>query len=351
MNVNYLIVGQGLAGSLLVHELEKAGKLCLVVDDPLQAKASDVAAGVINPVVFRRLTKSWLIDDLFFRLLKTYAELEELFGIQFYYPLQIKKVLGEDETDFWQKKGLKNELQNYISFKPDEQPHEFIQSDFGMGTVTQSGRVDLKLLIESMQAHLIQKQMIRFEKFDFNALTLTDQQVNYKDIRADKIIFCEGHAASANPFFTQIHFRHTKGEVLRIKPEKYNADFILNKAIFLMPEGQQYYRLGATYSWDDLSLSSTAKAREELQDKLAKIFTDTYQLIDQQTGIRPTTHDRRPVMGLHPEYPAIGILNGLGSKGAMLGPYFARQLSDFLCGKLGQIHPEVSISRYFPKRN
>ena len=347
MNVDYLIIGQGLAGTLLAYELSLAGKSFFVIDNDQQQKSSDVAAGIVNPVVFRRLTKSWLIDDLFPHLLETYSALEKLLGVKLFYPLQIKKILAEGDAEFWQKMYTENKLQAYINKPIDYGKNAFINSDLGMGVVSQSGRVDLKRLIEKMKDYLLEKQNILFENFNFNQLFLDDGKVKYQTIEADKIIFCEGYAVSQNPYFKDIRFKHTKGEVLRVKTEKYNSQFILNKAIFLMPEDKQYYRLGATYDWNDLSTQTTRQARKELQKKLSQIFTGQYRVVEHQSGIRPTTHDRRPVIGLHPKHKQIGIFNGLGSKGTMIGPYFARQLTDYLCGKIPRLHPEVSIDRYF----
>jgi glycine/D-amino acid oxidase-like deaminating enzyme len=349
MKVDYLIIGQGLAGSLLIHELNKAGKSYFVFDNPDLKKASDVAAGIINPVVFRRMTKSWLIDELYSQLLKTYAELETFLEVKILYPLPIKKVLGEGDAALWMKKYIDNDLQDYIHSTIEYDHHQFINNNFGMGMVEKSARIDLKLLIEKIKALLVRQACIRFEKINHLDLELTNDQVRYHDILADKIIFCEGHAVSDNPYFQDIKFKHTKGEVLRIKTENFSANFILNKAIFLMPEGRQFYRLGATYDWDNLSLETTQQAKDELQEKLSKVFNDRYQILDQQAGIRPTTHDRRPVIGIHPKYNRMGIFNGLGSKGTMLGPYFAKQFCDYLCGKTDGLHPEVDLARYFQK--
>jgi glycine/D-amino acid oxidase-like deaminating enzyme len=41
-------------------------------------------------------------------------------------------------------------------------------------------------------------------------------------------------------------------------------------------------------------------------------------------GVRPTVKDRRPLVGTHAEYSAIHILNGLGTRGVMLGPSMAK---------------------------
>lgn len=346
MKVDYLIIGQGLAGSLLAHEFIVAGKSFFVIDNPQQPKASDVAAGLINPVVFRRMTKSWLIDDLYPQLIDTYSALEEFLGVKLFYPLQIKKILSKDEDNFWKKKYTENQLQAYLEPEPDHQKYPFIEPEFGIGTVCKSARVDLKLLVEKMKAYLIENHLLKLEKFDFNQLVLANDEINYQSITAQKIIFCEGHAVSENPFFKGLHFKHTKGEVLRIKTENYNSGFVLNKGFFLMPEGNQFYRLGATYDWEDLSLETTSVARAELQEKLSKVFSGRYQVVGHLVGIRPTAHDRRPVIGLHPKYKQVGIFNGLGAKGAMTGPWVARQLADFLSGKGQQIDAEISIARY-----
>lgn len=347
MKVDFLIVGLGLAGSLLIHELRQKKKSFLVLDNPNQQKASSVAAGLVNPVVFRRLTKSWLIDELFPQLEKTYSELEAYYGVKLFYPIPIKKILGEGEADFWNKKYTTNRLQNYLSISSKTETIDFVETDFGIGSVNKSGRVDLKLLIETIKNDLREKQLLRFEEMVYNDLLLGENQLSYHDIAAKKVIFCEGHAASQNPFFKTINFRHTKGEVLRINTANYNSNFILNKSMFLMPEGGRRFYLGATYDWDNLNHETTPLARQELEDKLQKVFRDRYTIIGQQAGIRPTTHDRRPVVGFHPVYQQIGIFNGLGSKGTMLGPYFAKQLADFLCDKDNTLHPEVSVMRYF----
>jgi len=349
MKVDYLIVGQGLAGSLLAYEMRRAGHSFLVIDNPNKPKASDVAAGVVNPVVFRRMTKSWLIDELYPHLLKTYTELEKFLNVKLFYPMPIKKVVGKGDSDFWKQKYTENELYPYITPNTEALNNSFVHAEFGAGTVATSGRVDLKLLVNKMKTHLANKGILREEEFDFAQLQRSEDGITYRTISAQKVIFCEGHSASKNPFFQDIRFKHTKGEVLRVQAESYNEHFILNKAIFLMPEGNQYYRLGATYDWHNLSTETTEEARIELQKKLEKIFTDKYHIVDHQAGIRPTTHDRRPVIGLHPGHQQIGIFNGLGSKGTMLGPYFARQFVNFLVGN-SQLDSEVDINRYFRHR-
>lgn len=58
----YIIVGQGLAGTLLAYQMHKNNIPFKIIVDPIQKSASEIAAGLINPLVFKRLTKvGWLI--------------------------------------------------------------------------------------------------------------------------------------------------------------------------------------------------------------------------------------------------------------------------------------------------
>jgi glycine/D-amino acid oxidase-like deaminating enzyme len=346
MRTDFIIVGQGLAGTLLSYELLKQGKTVAVIDSPDYQKASAVAAGLINPVVFRRLTKSWFIDELYPQLEQTYGELERLLGRPFYYPTKIRKVLGRGEGDFWKKKVVENDLANYLMPEPDDANYSGLNLEHGSGWVEKAGRVDLEALLNGYHAYLEQRGILRKINFDYDRMVLHPDRVVYSDLEADKIIFCEGYRVSQNPWFQQIRFRHTKGEVFNLETATYQADFILNKAFFLMPVGEKEFRMGATYDWHNLNEEPTTEALNELTGKLEQVFEGDYRLTRHRAGIRPTTHDRRPVLGFHPEYPRVGIFNGLGSKGCMLGPYFARQFAANLINKSSLIHPEVSLGRY-----
>ena len=122
---------------------------------------------------------------------------------------------------------------------------------------------------------------------------------------------------------------------------------VCGKGFYMMPVGEHRYKVGATYTWDELNWATTDSAREELLAKLGKIISASSEVLNQQVGIRPTMHDRKPVIGIHPDHPQIGIFNGLGSKSVLLGPYFARQFVDSMIRGSRYIHPEADIKRYF----
>ena len=145
-------------------------------------------------------------------------------------------------------------------------------------------------------------------------------------------------------------FKHSKGELLEVRIPDIDVNEILSHDVFLIPLGDDRYKVGATYGWDELSWETTPEAREELLAKLRTFVSAPIEVMDQKAGIRPTMHDRKPVVGLLPYYPQIGILNGLGSKGALPGTYFARQLAEYLAESSAIIHPEVNVDRFFLKR-
>ena len=122
---------------------------------------------------------------------------------------------------------------------------------------------------------------------------------------------------------------------------------IINQGTFVLPmDGKGKCRIGATYTWHDIDWQTTQDAKEFLEEKVKTYLKPTYQILEQQVGIRPSTKDRRPLVGLHPEYPQLAIFNGLGTKGVTLAPYFAEQFAKFL-ESVEELDPEVNIERVF----
>jgi glycine/D-amino acid oxidase-like deaminating enzyme len=71
----------------------------------------------------------------------------------------------------------------------------------------------------------------------------------------------------------------------------------------------------------------------------------TYEICDQLAGIRPTVVDRRPLVGKHPKYNNLFVLNGLGTRGVMNAPFSADNLTrSIVYGE--DIDKEIDISRF-----
>lgn len=344
-SVDFIIVGQGIAGSVLSLMLQKVGYKVVVIDDAPTSSASLIAAGIYNPIVFKRLVKSWRADELISFAEDFYNETERLFGSNFLEKKSIVKVFAEQqEVDFWEKKVLEKELINYLN-TPSIQLHQSLVSPFGTASVNKGGVLNVAKFIHCTREHLKKLEAFLQEQFDFDALFISEQKVSYKTISAKKIIFCEGHKVTQNPFFNWLPFKLAKGELLTIKASGLNLTDIVNKGVFILPISNDIYKVGATYEWDDLNEISTEMARLELTKKLDKVITAPYEIISQNVGIRPAVIDRRPILGFHPIENKVAIFNGMGTKGIMIAPLMADFFSTFIQdGKA--LDKEISIDRF-----
>lgn len=352
--VNYIIAGQGLAGTILAQTLLKQGKLVLIIDEQGLSSASKIAAGLYNPVVFKRLVKSWMADELISCMDEFYYEAEQLLNEKFYFKKQIVKLFAEEqEKVLWLKKCNEN-VGKYLS--------KTIQTNFLAGIIHNSptgdssevidaGNLDTRLFLDTFRTYFLLNNQLLDEKFEYDQLIINPHSVTYKNYTADKLIFCEGYKSIENPYFNWLPFKLTKGEIITVKiPFLFDNEIdknekVINKGVFILPLGNHIYKVGATYEWTDLTEQPTDKGKDYLIDRLQKIIKVPFEILDHKAGIRPTVIDRRPLIGLHPRHTAIAVFNGMGTKGVMLAPYFANQFFDFLENNL-PLNTEVDIARF-----
>lgn len=348
---NYIIVGQGIAGTVLAQTFLKHGKTVLIIDRTDLSNASKIAAGLYNPVVFKRLVKSWMVDELIPAMDEFYTEAEKLLTIKCYHKKQIVKLFAEEnEKTFWLQKA-NEEVGKYLSKTIDNEfLADSIYNTYGASEVIHAGNLDTALFLDAFRNYFKNKNCLLEEKFEYNQLIVSENSIEYKNTSADKIIFCEGYKASDNPYFSYLPFKLTKGEILTIKiPDgKVAFEKVINKGVFILPLGDNMYKVGATYEWTDLSEQITEKGKMELVDKLKKVLKVPFEIMEHKAGVRPTVNDRRPLIGLHPKHKSLCVFNGMGTKGVMLAPYFAKQFFDFLENGTA-LNEEVNVSRFYNK--
>ena len=344
--VDFIIVGQGLAGSVLALSLINEGFTVCVIDKTELSSCSKIAAGIWNPVVFKRLTKSWLADEIVPELIRFYEAVEKKLQISFVTKRHILKAFTEDqEKVFWRKKAeTDNEFLDkriYDNLKINE---NYTLKSYSK--VLNAGNIDVPLFLQATKNDIAKYQIFIDEQFDYEALSETTNGVNYKSVVASKIIFCEGHLISKNPYFNWIPLKPAKGETLTITCKDLFLDnSILNKGFFMLPLGNDTYKVGATYEWENLNDVPTEAKKMELITKLETVLATPYHIIKHEAGVRPSVIDRRPIVGQHPEIKNYFVFNGFGTKAVMLAPYFAKQLVNHL--KNGHsIMEEVSLSRF-----
>jgi glycine/D-amino acid oxidase-like deaminating enzyme len=345
MQVDVLIIGQGICGSFLSHELEKAGKSFMVIDEADPSSASRVASGVINPVTGRRIVKTWMIDELLPYAWNAYTGFGKALGINC---IQQKKII-----DFFPTPQMKlafadryKEDTPFLSLPEDETDwKDIINYDFGYGIIQPAYWIDLSTLLSMQRRHLKEKNCLREIYFDIEQLKVTATGVHYSDITASAIIFCDGANGFNNPYFKNLPYGPNKGEALLLEINDLSTETILKKGYSLVPYIENIFWLGSTYLWEYSNAYPSPGfyefAKNWLKQTLKLPFTITHHL----AGIRPATLERRPFVGFHPVHPAIGILNGMGTKGCSLAPWFAKQLADHIVHGT-PILPEADVQRF-----
>lgn len=325
---DYLIIGCGLAGISFAETLFHEGKSFTVIANQSQ-NSSLVAAGIYNPVIVKRLNMPANAGEHMAYIKPFYAEIESRLGVKFDHQIPLyRKFASIEEQNDWFMAADKPHLSEFLSTAVVHTKYPSLPSPFGFGQVLHTGYVDTGVLVDNYKKFLLENGWLLHETFDYSQLFISDNNISYKQLQAKHIVFAEGFGIHTNPYFDQLPLAGTKGELLLINAPELELDVAVNAGIFILPVGNDYYKVGATYEWIDKTNIPTEAARAELLQKLDEIITCPYEVIEHYAGIRPTTKDRKPLIGTHPQYKNIHLLNGLGTRGVMLGPPMARQLYD-----------------------
>ncbi len=345
-----LIVGAGLAGVLLAWRLEQAGRRFRLIGDSRAPSASEVAAGMINPVTGRWMTKTWRIDTLLPEAEKTYRSIEQQFGIQIYHSIPVRRYCQNPEDAKRVARRMHNPRYHKVlgAFHPaGDGPAAFLDS-YGSFDIRHAAYVDLPLLLKTLRRHFGERGNYSDAPFHYERLTRKVQGWDYDGCITGTVIFCEGAGVLQNPWFNKLPLAPAKGETLLLECPSLN----LPKALYqhwkwLLAYGDHSFRLGATFNEADLSAMPTAEGARELQQALAAFLAPghAFTLRKHYAGIRPCTRDSRPLIGPHPGEPGLFIFNGLGSKGASLAPAYSRHLIHHLLDQ-APLDPEVDVARW-----
>ena len=347
--VDYIIVGQGLAGSTLAYTLMNNGQRVLVIDEEKEFTSSKIAAGLCNPIVFKRLTKSWMVEDVLDFSKAFYQDQEELFGAELYFDLPIYKLfVNEEEQKFWKQKSNEPELFDWLNPR-SEYPfnEEMLANPYGAAHVLKSGFLVTSKWLSLFKEYLIKEESFINSKINYDDIELLDTGINWKGYHAKKIIFCEGYQTINNPFFDWLPFKLTKGEMLTVKFENLELNAAINKGVFILPY-KGTYKLGSTYDWKNLDEKLTEEGKENLLERAGRFIKDQISVIEHKAGVRPTVFDRRPLLGVHPKHDQLAVFNGMGTKGVMLAPYFANKLACLFL-KNEPLSEEININRFIKK--
>jgi len=354
----FIIVGAGLAGTLMAWELEKRGVNYEVWDAPKNSskssrtqthsspsntsnQASRVAAGMFNPVSFKRIVEVWNAREHMDVMRETYLKIESFLKIpgKILHKSPIMRVFPNSQYRMLWEKRLKDEhtVSQFIRPVSDEVPDDIV-APHGFGVVPEAGWVDLPLLLDSFRSFLESKGKYREKtynsKFD-------------DEFQTSNFIDCRGVGAIEDLVKHNLKIQSDHGEVLTLKSNIKTKNMCVNRVKWLLPRGNHTYKLGATYKWDVVKSQPTEEGRDELLTGIKPIISsevfDHFEITNQETGLRPASKDRRPYAGKMNENTY--ILNGFGTRGVLIGPATAAHLVRFIFEDK-ELPKEINIARY-----
>ncbi len=323
-----LIVGAGLAGSILTYRLTLAGQKILLVSDPSIPSASRVAAGLINPVTGQRLVLQEGAEKLLASAQRFYHSIEARFGINILHEHEMLRVFrSEKEKATWESRARNPAYHAYIDHELHDDPD--INMEYGAFLQHQTGYLDTNTMLDTLHQWFREQDILIEAPLLYGDVIIESDSIQWQGVQADRIIFCEGWRGQKNPWFGWLPFQPAKGEILTLSTGSTIPAQMINRGKWLLPINRETFKLGATYDRNELNEMATEDAKQELLNALKHIFLarPAARVTNHMAGVRPGTKDKQPFIGLHPEHAQLGIFNGFGSKGSLMIPWHAEQFT------------------------
>ena len=323
-----LLVGQGIAGTMLAFVLQRKGAQITLADADLPGRSSPVAAGIINPVTGKRFVKSWRLDAFFPIAARNYQALEAALGINIWEERPILRLLSSpEEINDWSARCALPDYEGYLSEVSGAGAwSRFLKPGFHFGAIHKAARVNFPVLLSAFRAQALAKGRMLSQAIDY-------QNVGKLLGRYDRIVFCEGYRAIENPFFPGLPWQLAKGEALLIRFRDPAANLIrdmLKKTSLIAPLGDGLFWVGGFYQWQYPDLEPSKSERDNILQRLGEMLDAPFDIVGHSAGIRPTVKDRRPFLGESKVLSNVFIFNGLGTKGALLAPFWAEHLAEHI---------------------
>ncbi len=346
---HFLVVGAGVSGICIALHLIERGQRVTMIDNNKNV-CSTIAAGIVNPIVFRRMTKSWRVDELLPYCRSFYHFMEQKTGENLIEQITIRRMFSsEQERNYWLVKQKEEDFKLYLEpINEADDRFEGAINLFGSGRLKEAFYVLTEAFIRTGKELVASNENGSLIQGNIDYTLINPELASYGTTNYDGIIFCEGFLSRHNPWFKDLPVNATKGDILTIQAESISQKESLNRKCFLLPIGNNLFKVGSTYEWNTTDSTPIEKGKQELIEKLKNLSEQAYQIIQHQSGIRPTTPDRRPIIGSHQIFNKLHVFNGMGSKGYMLAPLLAKEFTGYLLDDMLLNH-EVSISRFYTK--
>ena len=369
MRTDVLIIGQGICGTFLGWWLEQAGLSFIMIDEPRPFTASKSAAGLINPVTGRRIVTTWMIDELLPFAQTAYRQMGDDLGLSAMDPVEVVDFFPTAQMRLAFLKRVEEDA-SYLQLPADQHSWDgLFRYELGYGVISPCYLVNLPALLAASRKRMLQRGYLREERFNREELVVgPGGGVRYRNLDAERVVFCDGVESFDNPYFSRLPFAPNKGEALIVEiPDLVGGGsrglansgqiasgrlaagaggrHVFKKGLSLAPWKEGLFWVGASYEWAFDHQEPTKVFRERTEAVLKDWLRAPFRTVEHFASVRPATLERRPFVGFHPLHPAVGILNGMGTKGCSLAPYFAHQLVEFIM-KGSPIRPDADIKRF-----
>ncbi|MEQ8849234.1 FAD-binding oxidoreductase [Botrimarina sp.] len=343
IEVDVLVIGQGLAGSTLVWRLAERGLSTLVVDrggvDPWgRASSSRVAAGLVTPVTGKRLTLADDFAELWDDARRFYRRVERATRSTLLDEAPaVRLFVDETERGLFHSRLAAGEYGEHA--RPAD-PHELpagLAAPFGGFVMPSAARLRVADFLLATRGSLAAED--RYIKADADPSELCFQSdrvlLERYGVAGRRAVLCQGYAPSQPPWLGGPTLAPAKGEVLTIESASHGDDRVVHRGVWIAPEGPGGYRVGATTDHDRIDSEPTEEGRAELLGRLAEAGLTDARVTDHSAAVRPATPDRRPTFGFSERQPRAAWLNGLGAKGVLWAPTYADRLAEQVARSLG----------------
>ena len=340
MDVDYIIVGQGLAGSAMAMALLQRGRKVLVLDREDTNSASRVAAGLVTTVAGKGMNPGWRQAEYLPQAMAYYRKLEAEYGVKLFHAKEVLR-LFDDEKQKAKFERKFEQIEDWVADLTGGVSSEW-NADAGGFKMLHGGWLDTNAYMRVVRAALGEGGYRKCD-FSFDDVDLLEGGVCWNGVKAKRVILCQGISGlEGSPFSHPVH-RSAKGEMLKVKIPNADQSKIINRNGWMVPLGDETWRVGATYKWEDMQGQTTDEGRRAVREKLENFTSLPYEVLEHSAGVRPIMRKSQPYVGVHPEHHQLGFFNGLGSKGVITAPSVAEHFSDYLEGNIDELDPELIL--------
>jgi glycine oxidase len=348
------IIGGGLSGTFLAAESLKAGHTVTLLDQRREDSASRVAAGLYNIITGRKATLTWQADLLL-------EHLHTFFAHPVFAPLKthLKPSLiyrpfrDPGSYNDWAAKSMDPDYRKHVNVDHVPRLPDLLHNELGGLEIKPCGWLETGPFIDAALERMESEMGLTWlrERFEPGMLQANAGKVNIggQEYVYDEVVCAEGAAVKDNPFWDWLDIRPLKGQVLEVEIEGLDLDFVLLRKVFMLPKGNNFYTVGSTYEKHFQEAGPTKEGIEEISKWIRAAVKLPFRVVEARAGIRPTTPNRRPVWGQHPEYKKLYLLNGMGAKGVLQAPWSAKMMRAWLDGQQGEMPRETGLKRFLKK--